>query len=327
MRLRLFSLFAASLLLCQAAPALAEGYDPASYPPIVTQRDVVTQPLPRPSETAYSPQNTRAYAQPMIQQTKAPDSISLGTQSSFDVGLQFSGYDYKEPKVTDYSTGQTLDVDIHGLKYGIDGRGTFALDNWFVQIEGRFAGGDDDYKGSGKLGGVADDLSEARLLGGHDFYASAFGLSPYTGIAFRDLFNDGRGTTSTDYQGYRRESEYLYLPLGMTTRTRLNDDSRVALNLEYDQVVWGRQYSHLGDVAPELPTLTNDQKFGYGFRGDIMYEARKWGIGPFFDYWNIDQSKEACGSNIYGQYIYTECGVEPHNRTIEYGLQFRYRLF
>ncbi|MGL1161882.1 hypothetical protein ACSTKX_24865, partial [Vibrio parahaemolyticus] len=57
---------------------------------------------------------------------------------------------------------------------------------------------------------------------------------------------------------------------------------------------------------------------GYGMRGNMMFEWSKWSMGPFFNYWNIDQSQLACNNYL--------CGVEPHNQTIEYGFQGRYRF-
>ena len=49
-----------------------------------------------------------------------------------------------------------------------------------------------------------------------------------------------------------------------------------------------------------------------------MYEEAEWSVGPFFNYWNIDQSeiKHIDGIGI----------IEPHSQTVEYGVQARYRF-
>jgi hypothetical protein len=44
---------------------------------------------------------------------------------------------------------------------------------------------------------------------------------PYAGLGFRYLYNDLRGTSSTGAIGYRRESHYFYVPLGVTLRVPL----------------------------------------------------------------------------------------------------------
>jgi hypothetical protein len=344
MRICRFTALTVSLFLCQSALALAANYyDPYTYSPdanqkqytppqqyvpsqqYAPQKQYLTKTSPNPSGAAYPAAYENIQLRPGLYPENTPKPISLGTESAFDAGVQFARYLYGEPNVG--NPGDTVDVSIRGLKYGAEARGTVAVDEWFMRAEGRFAFGDDDYKGSGKIDGVADDLAEARFLVGHDFLTNALGLSPYVGAAFRDLFNDGRGISTTGAHGYRRESRYLYVPVGLTTRARIDDDSRMSLNTEYDQLVWGRQYSHLEDASPVYSTLINTQIWGYGLRGDLMYEHRRWGIGPFFDYWNIDQSRTACGSTIYGDYIYTTCGDEPHNFTLEYGIQFRYKLF
>ena len=46
----------------------------------------------------------------------------------------------------------------------------------------------------------------------------------------------------------------------------------------------------------------------------LMYENNGWMFGPFYNYWNIHQSK----ANAYG--------FEPPNNTQEYGLQLKYRF-
>jgi hypothetical protein len=311
-----------AVLAFSTSAAFARG-----YPPIETSRDEITAPEPYSTGYHYDPNTTNgAYARPKIKETKPEEPITLGTPTSFEAGVQFSRYEYEEPNVED-----NIDVYIRGLKYGIDGRFTYNIQDWFFQLEGRYAGGDDDYQGSGKIEGVADNLAEGRLLAGRDFLVNEFGLSPYVGVGFRDLFNDSRGVSTTGALGYKRESQYLYMPIGVTGRTRIDRDSRVSLNVEYDQFLWGRQYSDLNDVSEFYPELVNSQTWGYGLRGELMYERRSWGLGPFFDYWNINQSEDSCATRFTttDRFIYrvTACGYEPHNDTLEYGIRFRYRFF
>jgi hypothetical protein len=55
--------------------------------------------------------------------------------------------------------------------------------------------------------------------------------SPYGGLGVRHLSN---GTTGT--AGYRTD-EYLYLPVGMTARTRVASHGALSVNLEFDRLI------------------------------------------------------------------------------------------
>ncbi len=251
-------------------------------------------------------------------------AIKLGTTTGFELGGQISNYRYQEHVVAN-----TEFMNETGPHFGITGTATKAFDVYghgvFVTGDGRFAYGSNDYEGSGTKSGVDDFLWDVRLLGGADFVfdnaASSgknFSISPYLGLGYRNLFNDLRGKTSTGALGYRRDSQYLYLPVGVTPRFRVTNDARVSINMEYDQLLQGWQTTSIGDATPGATDLNNRQHGGYGLRGSVMYQKAKWSAGPFFDYWNIDQSTINCDN--------VQCGFEPHNQTIEYGVQAFYRF-
>ncbi len=236
----------------------------------------------------------------------------LITRTGFDLGLQFSNYHYQEP---------SLAMKNDGLKYGAAARGTLVLGwGFFLQADGRFAYGPVDYEGSGTAKDKDDYFWDGRVMGGKDFILDrSVSVTPFGGIGYRFLFDDLRGTTSTGRVGYRRESQYLYAPMGLNPRLRLDSESRLSLSAEYDYLIAGTQTSYLTDVNAGYGDIVNQQNGGYGARGSLMYETSSWGLGPFFNYWNINQSTTNCGI--------TRCGFEPHNQTMEYGLQLRYRLF
>jgi hypothetical protein len=70
--------------------------------------------------------------------------------------------------------------------------------------------------------GDSDWYVETRALVGRDFIGGTWGLSPYAGVGGRHLSNGTAGIP-----GYRT-NDYLYLPVGLTARTRLG--SRRALD-------------------------------------------------------------------------------------------------
>jgi len=239
----------------------------------------------------------------------------LATASGLDLGLQISDYQYEEP---------SLNVKLTGPKFGINAllTGKFSQ-NWFVTADLRGAFGYSDYSGSGTQNDNFEDLWDIRGLIGHDFFLSTFSLSPYLGIGFRDLYSDDRGVTSTGAHGYRRENQLFYVPIGIEPRFRVMQGARIATDIEFDPVIEGTQSSTLSDANVGFPNISNTQKFGYGIRGDIMWEANRWSAGPFFNYWSIQQSNTTCATGP----TYGLCGYEPTNHTFEVGAQFRYHFF
>jgi hypothetical protein len=321
----------------------------------VIQQQVVQQPqvqyaapvqAPQPASTYSYPYNYQAQ-QAAAQQPKpqpvasysgarsvsAP--IGLGTTNGFEFGAQGSWYRYQEHVVADQEF-----MHISGGKGGltVDANKVFS-DGTFIGGNVRGAYGHENYTGGDinlftgqKIPSNHNDeddmLLEGRIVAGHDFIfdhykEGNFSLSPYAGLGMRFLYNDGGGQDSNGVNGYRRYSQYLYLPMGVTPRIRLDHDSRLTLNAEYDQLLYGWQVSSLGDSAPNSGDLVNNQYDGYGMRASAMYEQAAWSIGPFFNYWNINQSNSGCTHYATSFII---CGVEPHNQTTEYGLQVRYRL-
>ena len=184
----------------------------------------------------------------------------------------------------------------------------------------RFALGSVDYdsNATGSANGDPDWYLEARGLFGKDWVINEAVISPYTGLGYRYLFNDGRGLTSTGYSGYRRESNYLYLPIGMIHRIALNGQARLESTLEYDYLLAGTQNTSLSDVGAGYSDVTNNQSSGYGLKFSVMYLKSKWAIGPYAHYWNIGQSDTAI---IYQNGSPAFIGVEPQNNTMEFGLR------
>jgi hypothetical protein len=299
----------------QFQPVLVQGQGMAYPPPPPAYVSPQPRPMvmpPVPVSAPLPPQEPPLLAAEPA--PKKPRDTSLGTRTGLYGAFDFSHYRYEEPSI-----GMSLD----GLKYGLDLDGTykFSGSNWFANAGLRFAYGLSDYSGTGAAKDQSEYLWELRSTFGRDFFLGNVGLSPYMGLGYRFLYNDLRGLTDLVAVGYRRESQYIYMPMGLTTRFRLfNNNSRIAVNMEYDQFLYGNQRSFLSDtVLLHEQDLENNQDSGYGFRGKVLYESGRWSVGPFFNYWNIEDSDVQC--------ISTTCGMEPANETFEYGLHFGYRFF
>ncbi len=246
----------------------------------------------------------------MTSMVRAESNI-LETQTGKDIGLSLSSYRYQEPGYMTL-TGGKIGLDLHVARVSVNGL--------IFRGEMRFAGGAVDYdsNASGSASGEPDWYLETRALLGKDWAVRDTVLSPYAGLGYRYLFNDGRGITNTGYAGYRRQSNYLYLPIGIIHRMTLNDQARLESTLEYDQLIVGKQYSSLSDTGGGYSDISNNQNSGYGLKLSFMYQKDRWAFGPFFNYWNISQSDTA----ILIQYgVPVAIGVEPHNNTVEFGLK------
>ncbi len=243
--------------------------------------------------------------------TARAEPTSLYTRSGGDIGASISSYQYEEPGL----------MSLKGNKFGLDLHAAQALqEQQFMRGEFRFAFGDVDYNsnGTGSATGDTDWYIEARGLFGKDWALNDAVLAPYIGIGYRYLFNDGRGITSTGNWGYRRESSYLYLPIGITHRMALDGRARLVSTLEYDHLLSGRQISRLSDGSVGYGDVTNNQSSGHGIKWSILYEQDNWAIGPYAHYWNIGQSDI---SYVYRYGVPVGYGVEPKNNTTEFGLK------
>ncbi len=245
--------------------------------------------------------------------------ISLKTEESIEIGLQTYWYKYKEEVDGNFFMSTT------GQKYGLSLSGTKRLgEHAYLLGDLRCAAGDVKYKNdSGTAGFVPDYMYEARLLLGVEKEFDTLLLSPFIGIGYRYLYNDLRDLGNN---GYRRESQYIYIPIGITHRFRLNYKARISTTFEYDYFVQGKQTSYLSDIGPAYASVFGDpvnyQNHGYGLRFSTSHEEEHWSIGLFFHYWRIGDSEV----NYYSDPPLLYSIIEPKNETKEIGLQVKYRF-
>ncbi len=244
------------------------------------------------------------------------DDFRLKTLGGLELGGQWSNYRYEEPR----------EMNQRGHKLGPSvAYTTLFEDNTFFTGSLRYGFGRNTRSGTnGALSDVADTLWEGRLVGGTDYVSGSFALSPYLGLGYRMVRNDLRGLTSTGGLGYRRTSEYLYMPIGMTMRVPVSPEgiSRIATSAEYDFFIRGKTFTRYSDTGLGLPDVTNYQKGGHGLKASIGYEARHYSVGLVVDYWKITPSPLAyfyAGNALFQS-------MEPENSTHEYGVFARFRF-
>ena len=299
-------------------------------------------------------------AQLFAQRSSAQNDTAPATPRGHELTVSLGGYNYVEP-------GDTR-ISIHGIKFGGEYLGTFVFDersHWFAQANVRGNIGTTDYDGFcapwfitpdrsspngyfldlGEYSACEDDGNqdwyvEGRGLIGKDFVRHEWTFSPQAGLGLRHLSN-----ALDDIKGFRTDN-YLYLPVGITARTAVGAEGALSFNLEYDQLLRGRQKtldSALGgglvpatSIAPAFTIdafddLEFEQHKGFGVRGSAKYEFnRRWSLQPYWIYWGVDDSTTSAASVTFTvrgiPAVEQFTAVEPKNWTHEFGIKFGIRL-
>ncbi len=250
-----------------------------------------------------------ALAQPVS--SRSTDSSELGieiTNLRYEAGSGSAAYGHE------------------GNKVGLVGRFTQALsEQWFWGADAQQSHGNVNYSSTsrGNKGGNAEVLTEARITGGKDYPLGTQLLAPYFGLGYREIVTDLRGLTSTGDTLYRRRSQYVYLPLGLTHRLQLHPAARLSSSLEFDLLLDGRQSFQLSDTDATSNDPVTSQRSGHGMRLHIAYETYHWSLGLFVHDWQIGISDQARQSLAGTPSALIE---EPANSTREVGVQFRLRF-
>jgi hypothetical protein len=244
-------------------------------------------------------------------QPAGPDTLKR-QKHFFVLAHEISYIKYDEPGV----------MEEKGMMYGIFG--SYAYRNkLMLKAEGKFAYGQVDYDGA-TWGGtpltiksIPNYMLEFRGLLGYDIAAKAITITPYLGFGYRWLQDN---TQNKSLAGYKREANYLYLPIGVEAVTILGNGWSLGANVEYDAFLWGKQKSYLSDVDPGYNDIENKQTSGYGFRGSISIVKKGKRVGfiiePYVKYWNIGGSDIELVTYYGSPYDY---GQEPKNISTEIG--------
>jgi hypothetical protein len=306
---------------------------------------------------AQTPSNTRPASSAPVPNAE-PEG--LATPTGHELSVSVGGYNYEEPG--------DLSISIHGPKFGGGYIGTLPLNrkqHWFAQADVHGTIGSVTYDGwcspylitpestspNGYLLDVGDASScsekgdkdwyvEARGLVGKDFVGHRWAFTPDAGIGFRDLANGTTGVAS-----YRTD-KYLYLPIGLTARTRVGDKRSLGFTIEYDHLLHGWQNTHDsqlggGDIpatstAPAFTIdgfsdISFDQHQGWALRVSAKYQITpRWSLEPAYIHWNVSASPvnyETATFTVNGITAQEQFGAyEPVNVTHEFVLRLGFHL-
>jgi hypothetical protein len=302
-------------------------------------------------------QAPEAMAAPLAQRRNAPTGASgLATPTGSELSAGVADYTYREP-------GGDTPISIQGVKFTAGFTSTFAVSrrqHWFATVDVRGVGGNVTYNGycspflispnSASPNGYELDIGnpsacsesgdrdwyvETRGLAGKDFIGRTVAVSPYSGLGLRYLSN---GTTGTP--GYRTD-RYLYLPVGVTARTKVASTRALSVTLEYDRLLHGWQNTHDSDLGSGTVPATStapaftingfsdisfSQSGGWAIRASANCEiTRHWSLEPYFVRWSVNSSPvnyETVSFTVNGIAAKEQLGAyEPFNTTQEFGLK------
>ena len=295
-----------------------------------------------------------------VASAQTPLEGGLTTRTGHDLSLGIASYTYDEP-------GHTA-ISIHGVTFAVDYTGTRWLSarrHWFAGIDARGVAGSAAYDGwcspfiitpdSASPNGYALDVGdpspcsetgdkdwyvEARALTGKDLIGGSWGWSPFTGLGLRHLSNGTSGIA-----GYRTD-DYLYLPLGLTSRTNLGSRRTLALAVEVDALLHGWQNTHDsalggGDVpaTPTAPAFTIDgfsdvsfsQSGGWALRASASVPmTASLSLEPYYVRWSVTASPvnyETATFTVNNVTAREQMGAyEPFNTTNEIGVRLGFHF-
>jgi hypothetical protein len=200
----------------------------------------------------------------------------------------------------------------------------------YTAIEGRASKGSENYKSvSGSVHGTDAWEFENRYLAGYDHE-----LTPgqrykvYIGLGGRYYIDEGKGeVTDTGFLGYDRRIFQLYMPIGTTYEFQAWGLT-FSPNAEFDPLLYGYVNSRQQNISGGADGR-NVQKTGFGIRGEFMMgqtdaSGYGWQFGPFFRYWNMNNSDPDYSAAHDEGYPPGYALYEPHNLRWQVGAALRF---
>lgn len=304
-------------------------------------------------------QEEEMYAQDINRGTKKVDVATVfgrnDSKFDFEMGSEVSKITYEEPGIMQEKGNMNGVYGVLTYRFDENAKRKARMNVWdarekfgIIRLDGKGSWGSVDYdsQNTGDLSGVTDYMIEVRSVLGYELpVKETVTLTPYAGFGFRYLNDNLNGTTTTNNWGYERESRYYYLPIGIEARIKLKKNWVIGFMAEYDYFLNGTQKSHLEDGGLRVQDsetgtwyvydmLLNEQDEGHGIRGSftVMKKTKRVDlfIEPFVRYWSIKASDPQQLTSNGGTILWYQdaeltipaTGIEPENRSTEYGLKF-----
>jgi hypothetical protein len=254
--------------------------------------------------------------------TAAEDSSAQGklgdwlASSHWGIAPEISWFRYEEP------SHMREDGFLYGVTASYTRTSPAQYEDRMLRIEGGFSAGEVDYDGALMDGtpytmeGNDDIMVNARLLWGPLWQSTDWANYGYYGLGYRYLQDD----SSNDPAGYRRHSNYIYLPLGLKAFRTLGGPWYLEAGAELDVLLIGLQVSEIQESPTDTSNVENWQWPGFGGRFSVearrKTEALDLGVAPFVQLWWLPDS--ALSSS--------HTWVEPRNWSVQIGLNLVVRF-
>lgn len=184
-------------------------------------------------------------------------------------------------------------------------------------LEAQWWGGQQRYSSpqSGTLSGVANH--EFRTLALYRLGdADAWLPNPQLGLAGHFVYNDLRGQTSTQSQGYERLSQQLWLPLRWSSSLPWPQlGPQASLQWELAWLLRGRQTSRLSQASPHYTDAHNTQRRGLYMQLSAVQDRAEAHAEPYLRVTHVGRSDLQTLSS--GQRVY-----EPSNTRVQVGVNW-----
>jgi len=228
---------------------------------------------------------------------------------NWSIAPEVSWFHYEEPGL----------MKDEGTLYGVAASYTryypAAFEDRILRLEGSLAAGQVDYDGELMDGtpytmeGNDDYLFNARVLWGPVWHTATWANYFHYGFGYRYLCDD----STQDPAGYRRHSNYFYIPLGVKASRALGGNWYLELGGESDALLAGLQITELPESETDSSSVRNWQWPGFGLRGSLQARCKTnsvdVAIAPFVQYWWVDDSRPSVTRTWY----------EPRNWSVQLG--------
>ncbi|MFH0732930.1 MAG: hypothetical protein V2A72_08480 [Candidatus Omnitrophota bacterium] len=235
---------------------------------------------------------------------------------------------------------QGNEAEERGMMYGGVGSYTYRgaifpaeeLNRMMFKAKGQVARGEADYNNTGDIDDVSQWTWAMEFLFGYGVVISeSFGITPFLGAGHRYFCDELDGLVSTTNEsGYKRESRYYYIPVGLELTTDTERDESFGTSqgwsfggsVEFDIFVKGRQKNYYTDADPAASDFEVDQEEGYGWGGSIKIQKNgenlDFAIEPFARLWNTNETETEGNINLPNNSIPAH-NYEPKTEILEYG--------
>jgi len=251
-------------------------------------------------------------------QPEAPENDLNTKRFQFGAGVGTAQFKYSEAKMTEKVDDMT-DLEAYAV-FPIKTRMQVTGELGFLSGSGGYDGQTQD--GAPIKSGSDTSVSNLRGLFGWRLFTNEDQTSrilPYAGLGLRNLKNTIQGDG-----GYRREVDYLYLPMGTEFAWETSNRWTFSIRPELRLLLLGTVTSYLSDANPDLPDVTNYQSSGAGFQisGSVRKQFQHFGIAlqAYFEQWHVDDSDTQTTAFNSGGTEYELKTVEPSNDTQTVGI-------